>query len=202
MSHLIPSTRYAIDDFAMTEWLLARGASPNAGCHWDLTPLSKACANAPFPIIRLLFGHGGSVERGPLFHHAATRKMPDRIDVVAFLLDHGAPINAIKYQNRESNYNQRCILGLGTALHRAADQANVGLVKYLLSRGADPILGVHHQARARADPTAAPKTVSKAVFPPEEDYREVIRLLQPTWWSSFWSALSLRHDFTDGKRFT
>jgi hypothetical protein len=55
---------------------------------------------APFTAIKLLFDHGGSTQHGQLLHYAICRDGADRLEVLDFLRDRGAPINDIMYQNR------------------------------------------------------------------------------------------------------
>lgn len=113
--------RYAVDDAALTQWFLSRGAIPNAQCPLDITPLSAAVQHAPMSVIKLLFKHGGSIAFGQLLNDAAWRELDDRVDVVMFPLAQGAPINNVMYQNRLDCYRQREAFALGTALHDAAD---------------------------------------------------------------------------------
>lgn len=76
--------RYAVDDAALTQWFLSRGADPNAQCLLDITPLSAAVQYAPMSVLKLLFEHGGSIAFGQLLNYAAWRELDDRVDVVMF----------------------------------------------------------------------------------------------------------------------
>ena len=119
-------------------WLLSHGADPNATCGLDITPLSIAIRDAPFENIQILFDHGGSIEHGQLLHFAAIRDLPDRVEVLNYLLDKGALINSIMYENSADSYEQEKLSGLGTPLHSAATTGHLDMVNILLSRGADP----------------------------------------------------------------
>ena len=132
-------TRLAIKDTRLTLWFLSHGADPNATCGLDITPLSIAVRDAPFEIIRTLFDHGGSIEHGQLLHFAAIRGLPDRIDVLSYLLDKGAPINSVMYEHSVDSYEQEKLSGLGTPLHSAAATGCLEMVDMLLSSGANPL---------------------------------------------------------------
>lgn len=119
-------------------WFLSHGADPNAPCGLDITPLSIAIRDAPFENIRILFDHGGSIEHGQPLQFAAIRGLPDRIDVLNFLIDKGAPVNSVMYENSPDSYEQERFSGLGTPLHIAAATGCLDMVDMLLSRGADP----------------------------------------------------------------
>lgn len=129
--------RYAVDDAALTQWFLSRGADPNAQCLLEITPLSAAVQYAPMSVIKLLFEHGGSIAFGQLLNYAAWRELDDRVDVVMFLLAQGAPINNIMYQNRMDCYRQREAFALGTALRDAAAIGSIDVVKTLVDAGAE-----------------------------------------------------------------
>ncbi|KZF22306.1 ankyrin [Xylona heveae TC161] len=130
--------RRSFDDEKLCRWLLERGADPNAPCVLDLTPLSVAVQIASFGIIALLFEHGGSIDHGQLLHYAVRRDLKDCIDVLAFVLDRGAPINQIMYENSPASYELQKPFGIGTPLHEAARLGKLDVVDLLLARGADP----------------------------------------------------------------
>ncbi|KAJ5814871.1 Ankyrin repeat protein [Penicillium riverlandense] len=123
-------------DEEMTTWLLDRGADPNGQCKVDDTPLSYAVHAGPISIIKLMFDRGGDIHRGQLLHRAIYREN-DVIEVLTMLLQKGAPLNAIMYQDHEFSQVILDCLGPGTALHRAAELGKVDVVRYLLSCGAD-----------------------------------------------------------------
>ena len=141
MIHRLTISRYSIEDENLTKWFLARGARPDAeACGLDCTALSFAVMRAPFPIIKILFGHGGSTHHGQLLQYAVYRAKSDCLEVLDFLLDHGAPINDVMYQNRVEMYLMRMAFGLGTPLHKAAEIGRLDVVKHLIERGADPLI--------------------------------------------------------------
>ncbi|KAL8711812.1 MAG: hypothetical protein Q9220_003756 [cf. Caloplaca sp. 1 TL-2023] len=141
----------AITDEETTRWLLDRGANPNVGTHGN-TPLSFAVRDAPFHIIQLLFDRGGpdSIRHGILLWFAIARKSEDRLQVLQYLLDIGADrdLNERMFYDRpDLAFYQDCVIGCLTPLCSAAAHGNLEVVKFLVSRGADPSI------RA-SDPTA------------------------------------------------
>lgn len=128
-----------MQDLSLTEWFLDHGADPNAACVLDITPLSAAVEAAPIAVIELLFSHGGSITTGQLLHYAVRRNLPDHRAVVELILNKGAPVNRIMYQDLHCYYLQRAF-ALGTPLHEAAALGKLETVKLLLERGASPLI--------------------------------------------------------------
>jgi len=126
-------------DKEMVIWLLDHGANPNSRCNWDCTPASLAMYTAPIETIEYLFQRGADPLYGELLQWAVIRNKPDGLDVVRQIVEKGAPIDEIKYANDPKSYYLRKPFGLGTPLHRAAEDGKVDIVKYLLEMGADPL---------------------------------------------------------------
>jgi hypothetical protein len=90
--------RYVIDDGALTEWFLDKGADPNATCEWGCTPMSDAMCRASFVTIHMLFARGADIRQGQLLYNALLRDGPEHevIELVELLLGKGATINEIQ----------------------------------------------------------------------------------------------------------
>lgn len=89
-------------------------------------------------IIHQLFKHGADSRCGQLLHHAVLREKGDTVQLVKWLVEKGAPINDIQYENHPQSKLAHQFLGVGTALHSAAEYGKFELVKTLLDLGADP----------------------------------------------------------------
>jgi hypothetical protein len=87
--------------------------------HEDIVaPLSTSVRIAPFEVIELLFANRGSIKHGQLLHHAVLRKLDDRLLVVQYLLDMGAPLNRLMYQDKPVSFALREAFGLGHSFAR------------------------------------------------------------------------------------
>jgi ankyrin repeat protein len=127
------------NDEEMVKWLIDRGADPNSRCDWDFTPTSNAMYHTSLQTIDYLFQSGADPLYGQLLHHAVLRDKPDALEVVRRIVEKGAPINEVKYENDPKSYYDRVPFGLGTPLHRAAEFGKGPIVVYLLKMGADPM---------------------------------------------------------------
>ncbi|EED11695.1 hspc200, putative [Talaromyces stipitatus ATCC 10500] len=123
-------------DEEMAGWLLDHGADPNRQCFIDLTPLSLAVETAHISVIQLMLRRGGDTQKGQLLHHAIERNS-DNLAVLSLLIENGADINAIMYNEHYPSQALYYFMGLGTALHKAAELGKVDIVRYLISEGAD-----------------------------------------------------------------
>ena len=119
----------------MTTWLLDRGADPNARCDIDSTPLSYAVKYADLPTIDLLLGRGGDVRKGQLLHNAICRES-HTLEVVKDLIDRGAPLNSLMYQDHQASWDMFPFMR-ETPLHTALALKRYDVIRYLVSIGAN-----------------------------------------------------------------
>ncbi|KAF2021874.1 ankyrin [Aaosphaeria arxii CBS 175.79] len=135
-----PLLGYVLDDEFLVQWLLDHGADPNTRCDWDFTPMSRAVSVASLPVLRLLFERTESIRPGQLIHFVLDRKEPDVKDIIDLLLDLGASLHAIQYQDDPASWAEMKYLGLGTPLHGAIQLGRKDLVSYLIKKGADRMI--------------------------------------------------------------
>lgn len=116
-------------------WFLEQGAYPNAGYPYD-TPLSRAALAGEVEIINMLLSSGGDVRRGEILHWAVERDSR-ACEVVALLLEQGAPPNRLRFDGSEPAWSVFGVKGLGSPLHKAAALNKLDVVSKLLQHGAD-----------------------------------------------------------------
>ena len=126
-------SRDAVDDLQLTEWMLSHGANPNASCYFDITPLSIAAEKASLQVLQCLVNHGALVQQGQALHYAIRSKREDLI--VEYLIENGADVNSIMFQNHDRSFHHFKCFGLGTPLHEA--RGDERLIDLLLKNGAD-----------------------------------------------------------------
>ncbi|KAJ5374658.1 hypothetical protein N7517_006664 [Penicillium concentricum] len=129
-----PILTNALEDLEMTIWLLDRGADPNMRCDIDNTPLSYAVRYADLSTINLLLRRGGDVRIGQLVHNAIYRE-PDTLKVVEILLDRGASLNSLMYQDHQYSRNMFPFMG-ETPLHTAVALKRYNVIRFLIHKGA------------------------------------------------------------------
>ncbi|KAL8769632.1 MAG: hypothetical protein Q9209_004429 [Squamulea sp. 1 TL-2023] len=132
---LIYCLSYVLHDEDLTRWFLEHGASPNApSSRLFRTPVMFAAATAPLPIVKLLYAYGATHEN--VLQTAAGSNVEGRLEVLKFVLDKGADINAIQWQHHQDTYHLFERLCLGTALHNAVQLGCKDRVELLLRKGA------------------------------------------------------------------
>ncbi|KAI4188409.1 MAG: hypothetical protein LQ346_005323 [Caloplaca aetnensis] len=140
-----------LGDETMLRWFLDHGADPNAekigryGYPMGETTLSKSMWKAPFSTIKLLFERGGpdSIKSGSLLWYAVNRLLPDRLEVIEYLLERGAASDLTRllyYDRAEAARQADWVVGRGTPLHAAAHEGTLDIVKLFVDWGADPAI--------------------------------------------------------------
>lgn len=104
--------------------------------------MQRAASYAPLDVLKLLIEHGGLVRERDLVARASfghDNNEPVCLEVVRFLLDHGAPIDAY-FTEETIEAENSCLhtfLGRQNALHFAIGCGKRDLVRLLVERGAD-----------------------------------------------------------------
>ncbi len=138
LGHTTPTALvYAVADREMVFWLLERGADLNKNDHLDITPLSIAVETAAPDLLQELLDHSGDVTRGEVLQYALDRKT-DVVTVLGMLLEKGAPLDAVRYEDHAGSFQLNFFFERHTPLCKAAAIGNVEAVQLLLERGADP----------------------------------------------------------------
>lgn len=125
----------ALADWEMAGWLLDHGANPNVQCDIDSTPLPYAVKYADLRIVDLLLRRGGDVRKGQLLHHAMYREC-DTVKVVKELIDRGAPLNSLMYQDHQASWDMFPYMR-ETPLHTAVALKKRDVMHYLIGEGAN-----------------------------------------------------------------
>lgn len=133
-----------LSDQEMVRWCLSLGANPNASSPAGETILQRAAGYGSLDVLRLLVEHGCLVRDRDLvaracFYRKDDNDNPERLEVVRFLLDHGAPIDAY-FAEEVVESKKSCLdvfIGKQNGLHLAIQGGNRDLVKLLIERGAD-----------------------------------------------------------------
>ena len=112
--------------------------TPNVSGRRGFSPLDIAALYGPLETVKLLLDHGVIIRpTSGVLHAAAQGDVPDRIPVMAYLLEYGADINGIAPDYPAPAEAQRSERK-GTPLHTAAKWANEEAKAWLLANGADP----------------------------------------------------------------
>ncbi|WQF84729.1 Putative ankyrin repeat-containing domain superfamily [Colletotrichum destructivum] len=133
-----PRLAFVLDDKELVEWYLAHGADPNAEAKYGWTPWLRAIVRAPLDVIKIMHAAGGRMDLAVPFvcfgRNYRSDKSPERLDVLRYLLDNGADINARLFAH--NHYNRGAYFDPGPALNLALGGGQDDIAKELLDRGA------------------------------------------------------------------
>lgn len=121
----------------IVRWLLQNGADPSLPCDPEDSPLSDAAAKSTVTVMELLLANGANLHHSNALHFAVWSKYP--IEMMQFLLDHGARINALKNESNPIAASRApSRYGTGTVLHDTARRGKIEILRFLLEHGSDP----------------------------------------------------------------
>lgn len=133
-----------LDNEDIVKWHLENYADPNILSDRGFSALEAAAYRHSVNIVKLLVEYGAEVRPTTALHSAATNSAeyggilyPDRLEVMAFLLDHGADIDKLEPVIDTQGHPRPVDWGTGTALQRAVDSNAPDRVRFLLQRGAN-----------------------------------------------------------------
>lgn len=122
----------AVDNVPVLQFLLAKGADPNAGRYLSRwSPVTLAAIRSSVEVMQLLINFGAKIGGTNALQHAASG---GRLDLLRCLVDNGADVNdRPDYQHIPKLFDY-----LETALHSAVRSKKLGAVNFLLDHGANP----------------------------------------------------------------
>ncbi|KZL85948.1 ankyrin repeat protein, partial [Colletotrichum incanum] len=103
-----PPLAFVLDDKEFVEWYLAHGADPNAEAKYGWIPWLRAITFAPLEIIKMLHAADGRLDLAVPFvglgPESKRRNSSESMEVLQYLLDNGADINARLFAHNHYNY--------------------------------------------------------------------------------------------------
>ncbi len=122
----------------LISFFLSHGADAKIPTAGGGNPLIPAAHHAPLESVKLLLSRGAPLGSGSAALNAAAQgNAPDRIPVMAYLLEHGADINGL-VDDITGPSEARRAGRKGTPLHTAAKWGNEEAMAWLLEHGANP----------------------------------------------------------------
>ncbi|CAK4005537.1 Hypothetical predicted protein [Lecanosticta acicola] len=120
---------FSVCNVVFLDWLLQKGADPNAISILNETALSFAIREGTLSAVKRLLVAGTDVFRGDLFHAAASRECSSDVTlIVDLLVERGVPLDTYEFDNdiaKPLRYGYKS----GTALHVACEKHNYHAVR-------------------------------------------------------------------------
>ncbi|KAL0942044.1 ankyrin repeat protein [Colletotrichum truncatum] len=169
-----PALGWVFYDIDVVRWFLSHGADPNAEARYGWTPWLRAVVWAPLEIVKLLHEAGGRLDLAVpyvcfgLANRRNAHKYPDRLEVLRYLLDNGADINARMWSH--NHYGRSSHFDCGSALNIALLGGQDEIAEELLSRGARTDIAAEERLASNTALEYA-KQGAPHLLPKVEDYR-------------------------------
>ncbi|KAI0123229.1 ankyrin repeat-containing domain protein [Xylariales sp. AK1849] len=172
-----PLMSLLLDDLELVRWCLSLGASPNVSSLSGNTVMQRAASYGSLDSLKLLVEHGGLVQHGALVARASNSHntdVPGRLDVVRFLLDHHAPIDAffLEDDGRNAQSYEATLYGRLSGLHFAVWGGKKDMLKLLISKGADKNLPACSVLRTEGQ-TMSPIEIARRC-----EYEDIVEILE------------------------
>lgn len=127
-----------LGDKSLVSWFLAHGADPNKESSYGLSPMMRAVREASLEIVQILHAAGGSVTNTVPFVCSPFKYTDEyvegRLEVLRFLIDAGANLNAREYEH--NSRGRESVIQWGCGLNIALALGGHDLAEELLRRGA------------------------------------------------------------------
>lgn len=163
----------------MVQWCLSLGADPNAPSTNGHAPsiIQMAASYGHSDVLKLLIEHGCDPTKHDLIARACfyRKDKPSGVDVVRFLVDHGAPVDKFWEQSHSECCDGSCldmVTGKQNGLHFAISSGNLKMVKLLVQQGADKDLPAFSVVMTQG------KTVSPIELARMRGHEDIVRVLE------------------------
>lgn len=120
------------------QWLISQGADVNARSAFDQSTLSKAIVDGDMKVVDFLLPQEKDIDSDLLHCAARRRNQVEGAIIATSLLERGARVNSLHYDNNYEMFRNRWFSKRGTPLHTACSEQNVPVTEVLLRHGADP----------------------------------------------------------------
>lgn len=128
-------------------WLISKGASTQVADHRGNGPLTLCARRGTLEGMRTLLAHGAKPDNNTIHWTISRRRKddPDRLPMLALLVEHGADINALETEQPYATNGRATKILRTSPLHVAIEQRDLQTVEFLVDNGAN----VQNQQLAR-----------------------------------------------------